>query len=85
MNWINSSKKLIYVLSINILVLFAIFVVLELGFRLIFPEFKGHIHSEELTMGTMWGQLSGPQWLHNRIREQFDPLGLLNPGRFVYS
>ena len=54
-------------------------------------NFHGHVETlgcsnpEELTMGTMWGQLSGPQWLHNRIREQFDPLGLLNPGRFVYS
>ncbi len=53
--------------------------------------YHGHVETlrcpapEDLTLGTMWGQLSGPQWLHNRVKEQFDPRGLLNPGRFVYQ
>mgnify|MGYP001169411920 CR=1 FL=1 len=64
-------------------------VVTELG--PIASHYHGHVETlrcpnpEDLTMGTMWGQLSAPQWLHNRIQEQFDPRGILNPGRFVYQ
>ena len=51
MNWINNLKKIFYILIVNILVFLAIFGVLEISFRMIFPEFKGHVHSEKLTMG----------------------------------
>ena len=51
----------------------------------------GHIETlrcpnpADLTIGTMWGNLSAPDWLQRRIKEQFDPQGILNPGRFVYQ
>ena len=53
--------------------------------------YHGHVETlrcsnpENLTLGTMWGHLAAPEWLHNRIKEQFDPRGILNPGRFVYQ
>ncbi|MEC9095968.1 MAG: FAD-binding oxidoreductase, partial [Planctomycetota bacterium] len=53
--------------------------------------YHGHVETlrcpnpEDLTMSTMWGQLSAPEWLHDRIKKQFDPRLILNPGRFVYQ
>ena len=64
-------------------------VVTELG--PVATSFHGHIETlrcpnpADLTIGTMWGNLSAPAWLQSRIKEQFDPQGILNPGRFVYQ
>lgn len=64
-------------------------VVTELG--PLATSFHGHIETlrcpnpADLTIGTMWGNLSAPDWLQRRIKEQFDPQGILNPGRFVYQ
>lgn len=44
-------KNFTFVLTINILVLVLILGVLEISSRITFPEFRGHIHSELLTMG----------------------------------
>ena len=54
-------------------------------------RFHGHVETfrnrsgSELTSGSVWGRLSAPQFLQERIKEQFDPRGLLNPGRFVFQ
>ena len=38
----------------------------------------------EMTPRAIWGSLSGPMELMQRIKRQFDPHDILNPGRFVY-
>ena len=43
-------KNSIRILTINILIILSILLVLEIGFRLAFPEFKNHIHSADLTL-----------------------------------
>jgi hypothetical protein len=54
-------------------------------------RFHGHVETfrnrsgSELTAGSMWGRLSAPQFMQDRLKEQFDPRGLLNPGRFVFQ
>ena len=64
-------------------------VVTELG--PLATSYHGHIETlrcpnrADLTISTMWGNLSAPDWLQRRIKEQFDPQGILNPGRFVYQ
>ena len=64
-------------------------VVTELG--PLATSFHGHVETlkcpnpADLTIGTMWGNLSAPNWLQRRIKDQFDPQGILNPGRFVYQ
>lgn len=39
----------------------------------------------ELTAGSMWGSLSSPLSIMQRVKDQFDPRGILNPGRFVFK
>jgi glycolate oxidase FAD binding subunit len=39
----------------------------------------------ELTRQTVWGGAGGDARLMRAVKEQFDPRGLLNPGRFVYG
>ena len=50
MSWINL-KSIFFILSINILVFATILGILEISFRILYPEFSGHIHSEKLSMG----------------------------------
>ncbi len=38
----------------------------------------------ELTRQTVWGGATAADRLMRSIKNQFDPLGMLNPGRFVY-
>ncbi len=38
----------------------------------------------EVTRQSVWGVLAISTQLHARIKEQFDPRDILNPGRFVY-
>jgi glycolate oxidase FAD binding subunit len=42
-----------------------------------------HAGSEELTRQAHWGKPSGPLELMRRIKDAFDPFGILNPDRFV--
>ena len=42
------------------------------------------VGSKELTQRCVWGGTEMPFDLMGRIKEQFDPRNLLNPGRFVY-
>ena len=42
------------------------------------------VGSKELTHRCVWGGTEMPFDLMGRIKEQFDPKNLLNPGRFVY-
>jgi glycolate oxidase FAD binding subunit len=39
----------------------------------------------ELSHQAMWGRLGDSAILMEEVKRQFDPQGLLNPGRFVYS
>lgn len=39
----------------------------------------------ELTHQATWGRLGDSAMLMDEVKRQFDPQGLLNPGRFVYS
>ena len=39
----------------------------------------------EMTAGSMWGRLSAPLSIMQQVKEQFDPRGILNPGRFVFK
>ena len=39
----------------------------------------------EVTAGSMWGRLSSPLSIMQPIKDQFDPRGILNPGRFVFK
>ncbi len=39
---------------------------------------------QEMTSQAVWGTPSGPLDVMHRIKQQFDPNELLNPGRFVY-
>ena len=50
MSW-TKLKSIFFILSINILILVTILGILEISFRSIYPEFKGHTHSEKLTVG----------------------------------
>lgn len=50
MSWIKL-KNIFFILSINMLILVTILGILEISFRSIYPEFKGHTHSEKLTVG----------------------------------
>ncbi|MCH7729471.1 MAG: hypothetical protein IH991_23790 [Planctomycetes bacterium] len=38
----------------------------------------------EMTHQCVWGGIDAPFALMSRVKEQFDPKDLLNPGRFVY-
>ncbi|MBT4694197.1 MAG: FAD-binding oxidoreductase [Planctomycetaceae bacterium] len=38
-----------------------------------------------LTAGSMWGRLSAPLSIMQSVKEQFDPHGILNPGRFIFK
>ncbi|MDG2382033.1 MAG: FAD-binding oxidoreductase [Pirellulaceae bacterium] len=40
---------------------------------------------QEMTRQSTWGGIDEPFWMMDRIKEQFDPLNLLNPGRYIYS
>ena len=40
---------------------------------------------QEMTRQSVWGGIDEPFWMMDRIKEQFDPLKILNPGRYVYS
>ncbi|MCP4193060.1 MAG: FAD-binding oxidoreductase [Planctomycetaceae bacterium] len=40
---------------------------------------------QEMTRQSVWGGIDEPFWMMDRIKEQFDPLNLLNPGRYIYS
>jgi glycolate oxidase FAD binding subunit len=42
-------------------------------------------HAVEVTAGSMWGRLSAPLSIMQQVKEQFDPRGILNPGRFVFK
>jgi glycolate oxidase FAD binding subunit len=52
---------------------------------------SGHVvllsapEGSELTRQTVWGGAGGDAPLMRAVKEQFDPQGLLNPGRFVYG
>ena len=50
MNW-NIFKKFIGIGAINIIVIILFLLLLEITFRLIFPEFKNDIHSDKITSG----------------------------------
>jgi glycolate oxidase FAD binding subunit len=39
----------------------------------------------EVTAGSRWGRLSAPLSIMQQVKEQFDPRGILNPGRFVFK
>jgi glycolate oxidase FAD binding subunit len=39
---------------------------------------------QDLTRQTMWGNVEAPGDLMRAVKQQFDPRGVLNPGRFVY-
>jgi glycolate oxidase FAD binding subunit len=39
----------------------------------------------EVTAGSMWGCLSSPLSIMQPVKDQFDPRGILNPGRFVFK
>lgn len=39
----------------------------------------------EATRLSVWGVHSGPVWLMNQVKSQFDPHQIMNPGRFVYE
>jgi glycolate oxidase FAD binding subunit len=39
----------------------------------------------EVTAGSMWGRLSSPLSIMQPVKDQFDPRGILNPGRFVFK
>jgi glycolate oxidase FAD binding subunit len=39
----------------------------------------------EPTHPSVWGPLSGPQWLMTAVKREFDPRNILNPDRFVYA
>ena len=39
----------------------------------------------EVTAGSMWGRLSSPLSIMQSVKDQFDPRGILNPGRFVFK
>jgi glycolate oxidase FAD binding subunit len=39
----------------------------------------------EVTAGSMWGRLSAPLSIMQSVKEQFDPRGILNPGRFIFK
>jgi FAD/FMN-containing dehydrogenase len=41
--------------------------------------------SIEVTAGSMWGRLSAPLSIMQQVKDQFDPRGILNPGRFVFK
>lgn len=53
-------------------------------------SYKGHVvvlsnpGGSEMTHQCVWGGGSAPFELMSRVKEQFDPKDLLNPGRFVY-
>jgi glycolate oxidase FAD binding subunit len=40
---------------------------------------------EEMTRQTVWGEAKTPFELMQRVKREFDPENVLNPGRFVYS
>lgn len=50
MSW-TKLKSIFFILSINLLILVTILGILEISFRSIYPEFKGHTHAKKLTMG----------------------------------
>lgn len=45
------AKNISQILITNVVVLLSIFFIIESGFRLVYPEFIGHIHSTEISLG----------------------------------
>jgi glycolate oxidase FAD binding subunit len=39
----------------------------------------------EATHQSTWGMADAPVWLMTEVKHKFDPRGILNPGRFVYT
>jgi len=54
-------------------------------------RFRGNVvtlknpQAVEVTAGSMWGRLSSPLSIMQPVKDQFDPRGILNPGRFVFK
>lgn len=68
--------------------------VADLAIKTLGPESRrhhGHVvilsaaNASELTTQSVWGEPSSPDFLIQKLREQFDPQRLINPGRFVYQ
>ena len=66
----------------------------DLVIKTLGPEARrhhGHVvilsaaNAAELTTQSVWGEPSSPDFLIQKLREQFDPQRLINPGRFVYQ
>ena len=66
----------------------------DLVIKTLGPEARrhhGHVvilsaaNAAELTTQSVWGDPSSPDFLIQKLREQFDPQRLINPGRFVYQ
>ena len=66
----------------------------DLVIKTLGPEARrhhGHVvilsaaNAAELTTQSVWGEPSSPDFLIQKLREQFDPQRLINSGRFVYQ